>query len=286
MNITSKTIKDKLKSNGYTCQKLGYDNRRPFNLGLHSQNEQKTEDSPFKMADSEYYYKIGGKTVTKAQYNAYENPVGDGPTKSTNDPDASGNKAKIQKNRSTNKASKRPTVLTKKQTELKKQGTKITKSPPFKNKWLDYAQTGLTAVGMVPGLGNVADGANAAISGGRAGYAKLTGDNAGAKKHAKELAVNLAAMVPGAGLAVGATKLASKSAKTAKALKTANDLKKATQTVKKGKKIRDNVRLASQATDTVVNSAQLKKDVKNKKYIKQKPNYTVNTKGKGSKNFA
>ena len=139
---------------------------------------------------------------------------------------------------------------------------------------------------MVPGLGNVADGANAAISGGRAGYAKLTGDNAGAKKHAKELAVNLAAMVPGAGLAVGATKLASKSAKTAKALKTANDLKKATQTVKKGKKIRDNVRLASQATDTVVNSAQLKKDVKNKKYIKQKPNYTVNTKGKGSKNFA
>jgi hypothetical protein len=75
---------------GYVAQKLGFDNRRPFNMGL---NDQKTENSPFKMTDGEYYYKIGGKTVTKAQYNAYDNPVGDGPTKSTNDPDASGNKA-------------------------------------------------------------------------------------------------------------------------------------------------------------------------------------------------
>tara|TARA_R100000951_G_scaffold31076_1_gene26670 strand:+ start:613 stop:1494 length:882 start_codon:yes stop_codon:yes gene_type:complete len=132
MNITSTTLRKGLKRNTYTPQKLGFDNRRPFNMGLHSQNEQKPDDSPFKMSENEYYYKIGGKTVTKAQYNAYENPVGDGPTKSTNDPDASGNKAKIQKNRSTNKASKRPTVLTKEQTKLKGQGTKITKKPPFK----------------------------------------------------------------------------------------------------------------------------------------------------------
>lgn len=134
MNITSTTLRKGLKRNTYTPQKLGFDNRRPFNMGLHSQNEQKPDDSPFKMSENEYYYKIGGKTVTKAQYNAYENPVGDGPTKSTNDPDASGNKAKIQKNRSTNKASKRPTVLTKEQTKLKGQGTKITKKPPFKQK--------------------------------------------------------------------------------------------------------------------------------------------------------
>lgn len=381
MNITSKTIKENLKSNGYTCQKLGFDNRRPFNLGLHSQNEQKTDNSPFKMADSEYYYKIGGKTVTKAQYNAYENPVGDGPTKSTNDPDASGNKAKIQKNRSTNKASKRPTALTKEQTKLKGQGTKITKKPPFKqklngkklpkgytkkdakflkeqredvvryedldakgqaiwkkqgkpvpkkppfkqkddfkphmmhkkgeksvkantyakhlslkkkgyghsplkNKWLDYAQTGLTAVGMIPGFGNAADGVNAAISGGRAGYAKMTGDKAGAKKYAKDLAVNLAAMVPGAGLAVGATKLASKSAKTAKALKTANNLKKAKETVVKGKKVRDKVKMAANATDSVINSQQLNKDVKDKKYITPNNGYTINNKAKGSKKYA
>ncbi len=330
MNITSKTIKDKLKSNGYTCQKLGYDNRRPFNLGLHSQKlkiDTGTDvDSPFKMVDSEYYYKIGGKTVTKAQYNAYENPVGDGPTKSTNDPDASGNKAKIQKNRSTNKASKRPTVLTKEQTKLKDQGTKITKKPPFKqkddfkphmmykkgeksvkantyakhlslkkkgyghsplkNKWLDYAQTGLTAVGMIPGLGNVADGANAAISGGRAGYAKMTGDDAGAKKYTKDLAVNLAAMVPGAGLAVGASKLASKTAKTAKTLKNAKNLQKATQTIKKGKNLRDKTKLAAKTTDSVINSQQLKKDVKDKRYITNKNGYTINNTAKAGKKYA
>ena len=80
----------------------------------------KTGYSAVKQVVASYWYKIGGKSVSKAKYNAYNNPVGDGPTKSTNDPDASGNKAKIEKNRSNNKASKRPTVLTKKQTELKK----------------------------------------------------------------------------------------------------------------------------------------------------------------------
>ena len=82
-----------------------------------------------------YWYKIGGKTVTKAQYNAYENPVGDGPTKSTNDPDASGRLAKREVTRANNKASKRPTALTKEQTKLKDQGTKAPrKRPPFKQK--------------------------------------------------------------------------------------------------------------------------------------------------------
>mgnify|MGYP003136712143 CR=1 FL=1 len=79
-----------------------------------------------------YWYKIGKKTVTKAEYNKYENPVGDGPTKTTNDPDASGNKAKIAKARANNKASKRSTALTKAQTKLKDQGTKLPpKQPPF-----------------------------------------------------------------------------------------------------------------------------------------------------------
>jgi len=71
----------------------------------------KTGYSAVKQVVASYWYKIGGKSVTKAAYNAHDNPVGDGPTKSTNDPDASGNKAKIKKNRSTNKASKRPTDL-------------------------------------------------------------------------------------------------------------------------------------------------------------------------------
>lgn len=94
----------------------------------------KTGYSAVKQVVAPYWYKIGGKSVTKAKYNAYNNPVGDGPTKSTNDPDASGNKAKIEKSRSTNKASKRPTALTKKQTELKNQGTKLSKKPPLKQK--------------------------------------------------------------------------------------------------------------------------------------------------------
>ena len=38
-NITSKTIKKGITT-GYVCQKLGFDNRRPFNLCL---NDQKTE---------------------------------------------------------------------------------------------------------------------------------------------------------------------------------------------------------------------------------------------------
>ena len=193
-NITSTTIKKGITT-GYTCQKLGFDNRRPFNLGL---NDQKTENSPFKVTTDEYYYKIGGKNVTKEEYNKYENPVGDGPTKQTNDPDASGRIAKREVTRANNKASKRPTVLTKEQTKLKDQGTKAPrKRPPFKkksfkphmmykkgkkavkantyekhlelkkdgyghtplkNKFLNRLQTGLTVAGMTPGLGIIADG--------------------------------------------------------------------------------------------------------------------------------
>ena len=131
-NITSKTIKTGIKT-GYTPQKLGFDNRRPFNLGL---NDQKTENSPFKVTEGEYWYKIGGKSVTKKEYNAYKNPVGDGPTKSTNDPDASGRKAEIQAARE--KLPKRATVLTEAQTKVKDQGTKIKKKIPFKSKKEDF----------------------------------------------------------------------------------------------------------------------------------------------------
>lgn len=237
-----------------------------------------------------YWYKIGGKTVTKAQYNAYKNPVGDGPTKSTNDPDASGRIAKREVTRSNNKASKRPTVLTKEQTKLKDQGTKPPKKrPPFKkracksspnkkkgfaphmmykkgkkpvkantyekhlelkkdgyghtplkNKFLNRIQTGLTVAGMVPGVGNLADMANTAVSAGRAGYAKYKGDEAGYKTHRNNAAINAAAMVPGAGLAVGATKLAAKAAKGTKAVKVAKTLKNATDTTKVANRVASN----------------------------------------------
>jgi len=166
----------------------------------------KTGYSAVKQVVASYWYKIGGKSVTKAAYNAHDNPVGDGPTKSTNDPDASGNKAKIKKNRSTNKASKRPTVLTKKQTELKNK-----KKSPLEFGWkdaLDYGQTALTAVGTIPGVGMIADGANTLISGGRAAYAGATGDKVGARRHASEMALNAAMMVPVIGQGVAGTKLA------------------------------------------------------------------------------
>ena len=276
-NITSKTIKTGIKT-GYTAQKLGFDNRRPFNLGL---NDQKTENSPFKVTEGEYWYKIGGKSVTKKEYNAYKNPVGDGPTKSTNDPDASGRKAEIQAARE--KLPKRATVLTEAQTKVKDQGTKVKKKIPFKskkedfktwadkqiksgkwkkeksnnkagytwkdgknrslrqvyegvksqqgkhnsplqNKFLNRIQTGLTVAGMVPGIGNLADMANTAVSAGRAGYAKYKGDEAGYKTHRNNAAINAAAMVPGAGLAVGGAKLAAKAAKGGKIAKTVKNV--------------------------------------------------------------
>ena len=262
-NITSTTIKKGIESNGYTAQKLGFDNRRPFNLGLSSQ---KSESSPFKATEGKYYYKIGGKSVTKAEYNAYENPVGDGPTKSTNDPDPSGRIARTQAARE--KLPRPSTVLTEAQMKVKDQGTKVKKKPPFKvkvkgkklpkgytkkdkkfleeqredvvrredldekgkkifdrnqakikakkkakkspikNKFLNRLQTGLTAAGTLPIIGNFADAANVAVSGGRAGYAKYKGDDKAAKKHLKNAAVNAAMMIPGVGQGIAGTKLA------------------------------------------------------------------------------
>jgi len=86
--------------------------------------------SAIKQVASAYWYKIDGKNTTKAAYNAYKNkPGGDEGGKSTNDPDANGNKAKIKKDRSNNAASKKSTALTKAQTTAKG-GV----SPPFKQK--------------------------------------------------------------------------------------------------------------------------------------------------------
>ena len=84
---------------------------------------------------------------------------------------------------------------------------------PNKFSWskaLDNVSTGLTGLGMIPIVGNAADAANTALSAGRAGYAKYKGDDKAAKKHMADAAINAAAMVPGAGLAVGAGKLAEK----------------------------------------------------------------------------
>ena len=59
---------------GYTCQKLGFDNRRPFNMGLKSQQ---TAESPFKVKsdykgkeNSQYEgdYKKDASAVDRAKF--------------------------------------------------------------------------------------------------------------------------------------------------------------------------------------------------------------------------
>jgi len=62
--------------------------------------------------------------------------------------------------------------------------------------WLDYVQGGLDVVGLVPGIGEIADGANALIYLGRGDYT-----NAG---------LSAAAMIPFAGAAFTGTKIANK----------------------------------------------------------------------------
>jgi hypothetical protein len=102
-------------------------------------------------------------------------------------------------------------------------------SSPVKS-WADKLQTGLTVAGMVPGLGNIADALNTGISGARAGYAKFTGDEAGVKKNMANMAINAASMIPGAGLAVGAGKLATKGGKEVAKKVAKKAVKKATTT--------------------------------------------------------
>lgn len=137
-------------------------------------------------------------------------------------------------------------------------------SSPLNFGWsdaLDYAQTGLTAAGMVPGLGNLADIANVAVSGGRAAYAKATGDDANAKKHAAALALNAAAAIPGAGLAVGAGKLAKAGLTAAKGAKTLDKVADSAKLVKKGVEAKTKAKTALDTTKALA--------TKGKDYVKQ-----------------
>tara|TARA_R100001230_G_C5647027_1_gene152510 strand:- start:513 stop:1070 length:558 start_codon:yes stop_codon:yes gene_type:complete len=85
--------------------------------------------------------------------------------------------------------------------------------------FLDWAQDGLTAAGMIPGVGAIPDLVNTVVSAGRAGYAGITGDKEAAKEHLVNLGLNLAAAVPVAGQAAGATKLARSANKIQKGVK-------------------------------------------------------------------
>ena len=71
----------------------------------------------------------------------------------------------------------------------------------------DIGQGALSGLGMIPGVGNIADLANAGWSAARGNYG--------------DAALNLAAAVPGAGLAVGGANLLNKGTRGAKGLHTA-----------------------------------------------------------------
>lgn len=90
---------------------------------------------------------------------------------------------------------------------------------------MDKVQDALTVGGLTPGFGIIPDAVNTVISAGRAGYNFLTGDTERAKSQAGDLALNAASMIPIAGHAAGAAKIA----------KTANKLQKSMKVAKKGK---------------------------------------------------
>ena len=79
---------------------------------------------------------------------------------------------------------------------------------------LDYTQTGLTAGGLTPAYGIFADAANTLISGGRAAYAGITGDDEGVKTHTENALLNATSAIPGpVGWTAGGIGLANDTAK-------------------------------------------------------------------------
>tara|TARA_R110001632_G_scaffold11484_5_gene41355 strand:- start:7066 stop:10317 length:3252 start_codon:yes stop_codon:yes gene_type:complete len=76
------------------------------------------------------------------------------------------------------------------------------------NNALDYSQTAMSGVGMIPIVGNAVDLVNAGVSGARAGYAGYKGDTEGVIDHTENAALNLASAVPVAGQVAGGLALA------------------------------------------------------------------------------
>lgn len=93
--------------------------------------------------------------------------------------------------------------------------------------WLDWAQDALTVAGTIPLVGNVADGVNTLVSGGRAIHAGVTGSG-DAYKHLGNMALNAGSMIPAVGQGFAGAKIAAKvSDKALKAGKIAKTVKKA-----------------------------------------------------------
>ena len=91
---------------------------------------------------------------------------------------------------------------------IKGKADKLPTKPSKTGSRLDTLQTSLTAAGLTPGVGNIADLANTAISGGRAGYAGFTGDKKGVSEHLTKMGINAASAIPVVGQAVAGTSLA------------------------------------------------------------------------------
>ena len=94
--------------------------------------------------------------------------------------------------------------------------------------WLDWAQDALTVAGAVPLIGNVADGVNTLVSGGRALHAGVTGSG-DAYKHLGNTALNAGSMIPAVGQGLAGAKIAAKvtdkAMKVGKTPKTAKKMK-------------------------------------------------------------
>ena len=103
---------------------------------------------------------------------------------------------------------------------------KDSSNSPLHQGWLDKMQYGLTAAGMIPGIGNIADLANTAVSGGRAAYSKYKGDDKAMDKHLANMAINASSAIPIVGQGVAGTKLAKGALETGKVV--AKDLAKRT----------------------------------------------------------
>ena len=104
----------------------------------------------------------------------------------------------------------------------------------------DKFQDGLTAAGLIPGVGAVPDTINTLISAGRGAYNYATGDTERAKSQMGDLALNAASIIPVVGQGAGAAKLAKS------AVKISDPAYKAYKGVKKAKKIKA---LATASTD-------------------------------------
>ena len=118
---------------------------------------------------------------------------------------------------------------------------------PFKNKWMDRLQTGLSVAGTVFPQ---ADALNALVSGGRSAYNLATGDKERAKRFARDAAINTAAIIPG----VGEMYKAGKAGKLLKTIPT-KQITDATKSLKNFRNIKTSTKKAKDAVNMVSTGA-------------------------------